>query len=109
MGVGIAIPVRDVQSQGVYTTCQGALARCNEDFIGAVPETSDGQKWIVGDILVEIADGEVPTEAIVIAGQLSRPHDTISFMEIPKAPSPAIPITGTSGRPTLAPQMAGKP
>ena len=30
-------------------------------------------------------------------------------MLIPKAPSPAKPITGTSGHPIFAPRIAGKP
>lgn len=43
---------------------------------------------------------------MVMAGQLSRPQAVISFMEIPKAPPPAKPITGVSGLPIFAPRMA---
>ncbi len=46
---------------------------------------------------------------MVIAGQPSRPIDVISFIEMPKAPSPAKPTTGTSGQPILAPTIDGKP
>ena len=46
---------------------------------------------------------------MVIAGHSSRPQVVISFMEIPNAPSPAKPTTGTSGQPILAPRMDGKP
>ena len=42
-------------------------------------------------------------------GQLLRPQAVISFIDIPKAPSPAMPITGTSGCAILAPQIAGNP
>ena len=46
---------------------------------------------------------------MVMAGHSSRPTDTISFIEIPKAPSPANPTTGTSGLAIFAPAIAGKP
>ena len=34
---------------------------------------------------------------MVIGGQSLRPQAVISFIEMPKAPSPAKPTTGTSG------------
>ncbi|MNT96196.1 hypothetical protein D3C72_2382310 [compost metagenome] len=46
---------------------------------------------------------------MVIGGQPARPMEVISFIEMPKAPSPAKPITGTSGQPILAPTIDGKP
>ena len=46
---------------------------------------------------------------MVIAGHSSRPQAVISFIEIPNAPSPAKPTTGTSGQPIFAPMIAGKP
>ena len=46
---------------------------------------------------------------IVTAGQPSRPIDVISFIEMPKAPSPAKPTTGVSGQPIFAPTIEGKP
>ncbi|GIS12500.1 MAG: hypothetical protein CM15mP115_16510 [Alphaproteobacteria bacterium] len=46
---------------------------------------------------------------MVMPGHSSRPIDDISFIEMPKAPSPAKPTTGTSGQPILAPMIEGKP
>ena len=46
---------------------------------------------------------------MVMAGHGSRPIEVISFMEMPKAPSPAKPTTGVSGLPSFAPMMDGKP
>jgi len=46
---------------------------------------------------------------MVIAGQSPLPTAVISFIEIPNAPSPANPTTGTFGFPIFAPAIAGKP
>ena len=46
---------------------------------------------------------------MVIGGQSPRPIAVSSFIEMPKAPSPAKPTTGTSGQAILAPTIAGKP
>ena len=46
---------------------------------------------------------------MVIAGHSSRPIADISFIEMPKAPSPAKPTTGTSRRPIFAPMIDGRP
>merc|ERR1712072_36665 len=46
---------------------------------------------------------------MVTAGHSFRPHAVSSFIEIPKAPSPAKPTTGTFGLPIFAPIMDGKP
>ena len=46
---------------------------------------------------------------MVMAGHSSRPIELISFMEMPKAPSPAKPTHGVSGLPILAPMIEGKP
>ena len=43
------------------------------------------------------------------ARPFSRPIELISFMEMPKAPSPAKPTQGVSGLPILAPTIDGKP
>src|SRR5271170_764784 len=45
---------------------------------------------------------------IVTAGQPSRPIDVISFIEMPKAPSPAKPTTGVSGAADLRPDDRGE-
>ena len=44
-----------------------------------------------------------------IAGHSSLAHELISFILMPKAPSPANPITGVSGHPIFAPNIDGKP
>ena len=44
-----------------------------------------------------------------MAGHSSLAQELISFILIPKAPSPAKPITGVSGQPIFAPKIDGKP
>ena len=46
---------------------------------------------------------------MVTGGHSPRPIAVISFMAMPKAPSPAKPTTGVSGQPILAPTIDGKP
>jgi len=46
---------------------------------------------------------------MVMPGHSWRPIEFISFIEIPNAPSPANPTTGTSGHPIVASIIAGKP